>query len=186
MHGHVLTLEEMKEIPLDIWNIVTPSWMTSVPANSESSSNEKLKADQWHVLGTTYLPISLVHLWGKVEAGNSRLERCNKILHVPISLLLAIVIASSHTTSQICADLYLQHMQSYIMGVKELFPDHAFWPNHHMALHLPEYLLRYGPVHGWWTFSFERIIGMLQCIPTNAKIGMFGFQFQLHNTYITC
>ena len=27
-----------------------------------------------------------------------------------------------------------------------------------MALHLPDYLLLYGPVHSWWTFPFERLI----------------------------
>jgi len=37
---------------------------------------------------------------------------------------------------------------------------------------LYEYLRRFGPVHGWWTFPFERLIGMLERIPTNFKIGM--------------
>ena len=178
-HGNVLTFEEMEMIRSDILNIVTPSWMTSIPSNLGSSRHGKLKADQWRVLGTTHLPFSLVRLWGLVEAGNNRSERCNKILHVTISLLSAILIASSRTTSQIHGNLYLQHMQAYIMGVKQLFPDYAFRPNHHMALHLHEYLLRYGPVHGWWTFPFERIIGMLQRIPTNGKIGMSHLCFSI-------
>jgi hypothetical protein len=42
-----------------------------------------------------------------------------------------------------------------------------------MALHLHEYLLLFGPVHAWWTFSFERMIGMLQQMQTNSKIGMY-------------
>ena len=37
---------------------------------------------------------------------------------------------------------------------------------------LLEYLCRFGSVHSWWTFPFERIIGMLRPIPTNFKIGM--------------
>jgi hypothetical protein len=32
-------------------------------------------------------------------------------------------------------------------------------------------LLQYGPVPSWWTFPFERIIGMLQRIPNNGKNG---------------
>jgi hypothetical protein len=42
-----------------------------------------------------------------------------------------------------------------------------------MAMHLYEYLIRYGPVHAWWTFPFERVIGMLQRIPTNYKLGQY-------------
>jgi hypothetical protein len=40
-----------------------------------------------------------------------------------------------------------------------------------MAFHLHEYLILFGPVHAWWTFPFERIIGKLQRIPTSEKIG---------------
>ncbi|KAG2148241.1 uncharacterized protein EDB93DRAFT_1085087 [Suillus bovinus] len=29
----------------------------------------------------------------------------------------------------------------------------------------------YGPMHGWWMFPFERIIGALQKTNTNYKIG---------------
>jgi hypothetical protein len=116
--GDVLTAEEMEEIRSDIRSLMTPSWMTSVPATLGSSGHGKLKADQWCVWGTTYLPISLICLWGKVEAGNDRSERCHKILHVTISLLSAIIIASSRVTSHSCANLYLQHIQVYISGIK--------------------------------------------------------------------
>jgi hypothetical protein len=44
-----------------------------------------------------------------------------------------------------------------------------------MALHLAEYLRLYGPVHSWWTFPFERLIGMLQRIPNNFQNGQFFF-----------
>ncbi|KAF8809397.1 hypothetical protein BYT27DRAFT_7254534 [Phlegmacium glaucopus] len=62
-------------------------------------------------------------------------------------------------------------MQAYFTGLKTLFPEYGFHPNHHLALHLHQYLLLFGPVHAWWTFPFERMIGMLQRIPTNGKIG---------------
>ena len=80
------------------------------------------------------------------------------------------MIASSCTISPAGADSYLQHMQAYLAGLKQLFPGYKFYPNHHMALHLHEYLLLFGPVHAWWTFPFERMIGMLQRMQTNSKI----------------
>jgi hypothetical protein len=88
-----------------------------------------------------------------------------------MSLLSAVSIASSRVTSVAAADLYMQHMQSYLSGLKTLFPEYSFRPNHHMALHLRDYLVFYGPVHAWWTFPFERMIGMLQRISTNYKPG---------------
>jgi hypothetical protein len=112
-------------------------------------------------------------MWGRITPGDKQSEQCRKILDVTISLLSAIVAATSLKTSQRHANLYLQHLQAYLSGVTSLFPDYTFQPKHHMALHLPEYLLRYGPVHAWWAFPFERIIGMLQRIPVNGKIGTF-------------
>jgi hypothetical protein len=169
----VLSPEELEIIRTDIKNLVTPSWMTSVPANLGSANHGKLKADQYRALGTVHLPISLIHLWSNTTIGNARSERCHKILNVTISLLSAVSIASSRSTSRAAAELYLQHMQSYLEGIKALFPEYQFHPNHHMAMHLHEYLIRYGPVHAWWTFPFERVIGMLQRIPTNYKPGEY-------------
>jgi hypothetical protein len=149
--------------------MVTPSWLTSVPTNLGSASHGKLKADQWRVLGTTYLPISLVRLWSKLKTGDEKTGKRSRILDATMSLLSAVVIASSHVTSPAHADLYLQHMQAYLTGIKQLFPDYSLHANHHMALHLHEYLLLYGPVHAWWAFPFERLIGLLQRVPTNHK-----------------
>ena len=40
-----------------------------------------------------------------------------------------------------------------------------------MALHLDEFLLLFGPIHSWWTFPFERMIGALQRMPHNFILG---------------
>jgi hypothetical protein len=151
--------------------MVTPSWLTSIPCNLGEPSHGKLKADQWRTVGTLYLPVSLVRLWNQ-EEGPSRHK---KLLNVTLSLTSAVIIASSRTTSSAKADLYLQHMQAYINGIRELIPDYQFRPNHHMALHLSEYLRYFGPVHSWWTFPFERLIGFLQRAPTNLKQGMYPY-----------
>ena len=94
-----------------------PSWLTSVPTNLGLPNHGKLKADQWRVLGSTFIPVSLVCLWSSVEVGNSRFEWCSKILHVMISLLSAVSITSLCVMSVVAADLYMQHMQSYLRGL---------------------------------------------------------------------
>ena len=62
-------------------------------------------------------------------------------------------------------------MRAYLESLRDLFPEMKLRPNHHIALYLGEFLLRFGPVHGWWMFPFERLIGLLQKVNTNKKIG---------------
>ena len=93
-------------------------------------------------------------------------------------MISAVIVASSRTTSQENTNLYLHHMQMYLDGLCELFPQYRFLPNQHMAL-LAEYLQFYSPVHSWWTFPFERLIGMLQHILNNFQYG----EFHLHISF---
>lgn len=37
----------------------------------------------------------------------------------------------------------------------------------HMHLHLKDMILDYGPVYGFWLFSYERYNGILEQQPTN-------------------
>lgn len=145
--------------------------MTSVPKDLGAAAHGKLKADQWRALGTIFLPLSLIGMWDPATKGDLRSERCKDILDITLSLLSAVIIATSHTASASNADEYLQCMTRYLKGVQRLFPGYKCVPNQHMAMHIHEYLLRFGPVHAWWTFPFERLIGMLQHMPNNGKIG---------------
>ncbi|KAF8163857.1 hypothetical protein BJ912DRAFT_864584 [Pholiota molesta] len=142
----------MQHIRSDINRLLTPTWMPSVPSNLGEAAHGKLKADVWRTLGTIHLPLSLIALWHKPVDGNPRSLRCVKILSVTLSLLSAVIIASSHVTSPAHAKGYLDCMTRYITGIKELFPEYSLVPNHHMAMHIAEYLRLFGPVHSWWTF----------------------------------
>jgi hypothetical protein len=79
--------------------------------------------------------------------------------------------ATSHRTSQKHRDEYMRNMRAYLKSLRDLFPEMKLRPNHHNALYLGELLLRFGPVHGWWMFPFERLIGLLQKVNSNKKIG---------------
>lgn len=168
--GHVFTKVEMEAIWKDLDEMVTPSWLGSVPKELGQASHGKLKADQYRVLATTYLPVSLVRLWGQDEMDPSpRATRRRALLESTMTLFSAISIATARTMSRERAGQYLWHIQSYIGGLKRLFPEYEFLPNHHMALHIYDCLLRFGPAHSWWTYPYERVIGMLQRIPTTGK-----------------
>ena len=91
--------------------------------------------------------------------------------HSSLLLQLLVLLVKHAFVSVNHAQLYLSKMHLYLRGLKAFFPDYSLHPNHHMALHLPKYLLLYGPVHSWWTFPFQQLIGILQHISTNYKIG---------------
>ncbi|KIK72239.1 hypothetical protein PAXRUDRAFT_181096, partial [Paxillus rubicundulus Ve08.2h10] len=89
------------------------------------------------------------------------------------TMLLAMAIwwGTSHITSEYHMRQYKQYMKVYLKCVKTIFLEIGWQPNHHASLHLDKFLHRYGPMHGWWMFPFERVIGSLQKMNMNHKIG---------------
>jgi hypothetical protein len=58
------TVETIWHIQYVIQNTCTPSWINSIPHNYGEASAGSIKADEWCILSTIYLPIALVTLWG--------------------------------------------------------------------------------------------------------------------------
>lgn len=170
--GYIFTDQEMEAIWSDVENMIKPSWVTSVPTTL-SSSGPKLKSDQWRTVGSLYLPVTLIRLWSGTSPTNPNSKRRHELLHLTMLLLSAIAVATSRVTSADNAKQYLTYMGAYRQELAKQFPTYKCHPNHHLAMHIPEFLAMYGPVHGWWAFPFERMIGMLQRISTNYKPGIF-------------
>ncbi|PBL04486.1 hypothetical protein ARMGADRAFT_911851 [Armillaria gallica] len=170
-HKQVFTKAEIQEIQKDISFMITPLWLTPVSKDLGEAAHRNLKADQWRVLGATYFPFTLICLWTAGGHTDDLSQWHSKILKVTMLLLLAIIVASSHISSKANADWYLGLVIKYINEVHRLFPKYNFHPNHHIVVHIHEFLHFYGPVHSWWTFTFEQVIGMLQGIPINFKEG---------------
>lgn len=145
--------------------MVKPTWMASIPT-SISSTGPKMKSDEWRVAGSLYLPLSLIRLWSSSED-----EDLQHVLQMTMHLFSAICIISSRVTSARQADKYRQEMVKYRKKLKSLFPNYKCHPNHHMAFHIHDFIIEYGPVHGWWTFPYERLNGVLQRISTNYHEG---------------
>jgi hypothetical protein len=163
--GEALTDEEINTIQAEINSIKRPSWHRGPPKNLGDAEHGKLKAEQWRSAIEFDLPVTLIKLWGAGYAGK---ERRQKLAHSTMLLAMAIRWGTSHVTSLHHAQ---QYMKTYLECIRDVFPSYPFRPNHHACLHLHEFLLRYGPMHGWWMFPFERIIGSLQKTNTNHKIG---------------
>jgi len=61
-------------------------------------------------------------------------------------------------------------LQKYYRSLIVLSGKKHMTPSHHMSLHLPKCLREFGPVHGWWGFTFERYNGIIQQQISNNKL----------------
>ncbi|KDQ60542.1 hypothetical protein JAAARDRAFT_115437, partial [Jaapia argillacea MUCL 33604] len=151
-----VTLEGIKLIQKGIALGSRPSSHEPLPSNFGSSSHGKLKADLWRGGAEFDLPVALIaDVWyaGDAEDAEDAKRR----------------LAWSDNTMY----GYLEFMQAYLDGLKSLFPEIPLLPNHHFALHLGEILKNLGPIQGWWVFPFERIVGILQQVNTNSRLGEY-------------
>lgn len=155
-------LERIRSV---IRTTAVPSWLGSVPKNFGDTSAGVIKADEWRSLVTVYIPIALISLWANPEAG------LKPTLDHTMSLVSAIHLACARTMTVERASAYRQNIASYVKNLKQFYPTFNLRPNHHAAFHVYDYLLLFGPVHSWWTFPFERLIGVLQRLPSNHKSG---------------
>ncbi|KIN95463.1 hypothetical protein M404DRAFT_165615, partial [Pisolithus tinctorius Marx 270] len=132
--GKFAKSDVLNQVRKVIRDIVTPSWLGSVPSNFGNVSAGTIKADEWRSLITVYLPLALINLWGTTSA-------------------------------------YRAYIASYVGKLKELYPTLDAQPNHHASFHIYDSLLLFGPMQSWWCFPFERLIGVLQRLPTNYQTG---------------
>ena len=157
--------KELRQIRKDIAATIRPGWQTAPPVNFGSPAHGKLKADQWRSCMEFDIPVSLIQLWA------AHADRRQKLAESTMLLATALRWAASYRTSEKRAGEYMRNVRAYLKSLRDLFPETKLRPNHHNALYLGELLLRFGPVHGWWMFPFERLIGLLQKINTNKKMG---------------
>jgi hypothetical protein len=73
--------------------------------------------------------------------------------------------------TQARSEAYLKCMRNYVRQLGELHPEAPYKPNHHVSLHLPFFFTLFGPCRSWWCFPFERLIGHIQRLSSNHKLG---------------
>lgn len=151
-----------------------PTWLTCAPRNWGTKERGKLSADQWRVICTVHLPITLIRLWSG-ETGRKK-----EMLHNFMDLANAVQIANMRVTTKSQIDAYNQHIFRYVAGLKKLFPDVELKPNHHVSLHIGEILDLFGPTNGHNASFYERYIKFLHRVNTNQKIG------ECSKRYIDC
>ena len=144
--------------------------MSPAPRNWGTAARGKLTADQWKVVATVHLPVTLIRLWG-TKQGRYFLLLCNFM-----DLSAAVQLANQRITTKKHIDDYERLILRYLQGLKVLFKDTPLQPIHHASLHAGEFLRQFGPTHSVRTPGFERFNERLGSQNTNMKSGkLFGY-----------
>ncbi|KII90058.1 hypothetical protein PLICRDRAFT_577874 [Plicaturopsis crispa FD-325 SS-3] len=84
-----------------------------------------------------------------------------------LKLSTAITLLSKHTLLEhqiVEAELLIRE---YCTELITLYGPSVIKPNHHYATHVPDCARNFGPLHGFWTFLFERLNKVLKSFNTN-------------------
>jgi hypothetical protein len=161
----ILGKNVMESIWADMSRTRTPTWMSRAPKNWGTTQRGKLSADNWRVICTVHLPITLIRLWGE------KTGRMKEVLAHFMDLVIAVRIANMRVTSPNHIQTYDTHIQRYTRKLKALYPDENIKPTHHAALHIGDMLHLFGPNHSHSGAHYERYINFFHRMNTNEKIG---------------
>ena len=159
----VFTAAELSRIHACITDAIIPSWVERPPRNLGEKSHGKLKADQWFVLFSIFLPLVLPEIW-QTPSNN----RHRSLLDNFYNLVTCTNIVCAYSVTLDSADAYLDHYIKYRQTSRTLFPKTGEHPNHHYAMHNSDLMKFWGPLMPLSEFSGERHNGNLQNIETNS------------------
>ncbi|KAJ3745537.1 hypothetical protein DFH05DRAFT_1360181, partial [Lentinula detonsa] len=92
-------------------------------------------------------------------------------------LVTAVRLANMRVMTEAAIAEVEMHIQEYLLGLigtvpgAGLYPHTHISPYQHMMLHFGSLLRRFGLVHSWRCFAFERLNYMLQNFLTNNRFG---------------
>lgn len=163
----VLGRDIMETVWNDMKKSLLPSWISPAPHNWGTKTRGKLSADNWRVVCTIHLPITLIWLW------RGETERKKQLLENFMELVTAVRIANMRVSSPSQADAYDRHIFLYVRALPSLFPHHPLRPIHHAALHVGDGIRRFGPIHAHNASHYERHISFLHQININNQVGEY-------------
>ncbi|KAJ3552961.1 hypothetical protein NM688_g3879 [Phlebia brevispora] len=166
----VLGKETLAVIHMDAERTLLPSWVSRAPKGFGSTKCGKLSADQWRTVCTIHLPVTLIRLWGTNREDPDE-DRKKRMLRNYMDLVSAVNIAGMMVMTEEHIKLYETTILRYLHDLKNLYHEAAIKPNHHLAVHLALFLRRFGPVHSWRAYAFERFNYLLQQVNTNNRMG---------------
>ena len=156
MHALFLGIKVWKDLDIitlqeKVDNMTPPPKVGRIPRKIQSGFSA-FTADEWKNWIVLYSPYVLCDLLPErdYQCWCYFVESCQLVCQ---PLLNREQITLAH-------DLIVKFCSTY----ERLYGKDMCTPNMHMACHLKDIMLDYGPVHGFWCFSFERYNGMLEAM----------------------
>ena len=152
----LITKRHFLDIEKIVANIITPKHTGRIPLKIASSFSG-FTADQWRNWITIFSPIALKDI---LPANHLQCW----LLFVRACWLVCTRIISLPVIEEVDHYLVL-----FCKRFEELYGRASCTPNLHLHLHMKDCLQDYGPVHGFWCYSFERFNGILGRYHTNNR-----------------
>ncbi|KAJ3838280.1 hypothetical protein F5878DRAFT_513132, partial [Lentinula raphanica] len=166
----VIGKDLLKEVWADMARSILPSWIQPAPPKWGIPATGKLSADEYKVVCSISLVITLIRVWGYGNREEPQSRRYQMLLNF-LDLVHSLHVLFLRETSPNSRAYYKATIVKYLRGVLELFPDVVLSSNHHLALHVIADLENMGPGHARSTPVFERINHLLQETKKNGHLG---------------
>ena len=163
--GAVLGKDIMEAIWADMVLTELPSWVMKAPPNWGTATQGKLSANNWRVICTIHLPVTLIRLWEGDDDWSAQLENFMDLVHV-----VQIVNLCSISRKEI--ELYDHYISWYMLSYKSLFKLAKVKPIHRAILHYGNVLQEFGPAHTHSAAFYEQHIHSMQSKNHNMNLGL--------------
>ena len=169
----ITTMEHLGIIQEKVDNMTPPPKVGRIPQKIQSGFTA-FTADEWKNWIVLYSPYVLCGVLPDTD------YQCWCLFVEACQLICKPILKKEHIL--LAHDLIVRFCTIY----EQLYGKDRCTPNMHMVCHLKDIFLDYGPVHGYWCFSFERYNGMLEAMhkswvnPEKQLLLKF-FDFQLVN-----
>ncbi|KAJ3804073.1 hypothetical protein F5876DRAFT_27538, partial [Lentinula aff. lateritia] len=159
------TPDQLGNIRNCIQYVLLPASSDHPPRNLGEASHGKLKAHELLILFTVILPLVIPELWWR--GNETEIRRLQSFC----DLVVATNIICAYSTSNVEADIYMDHFVKYHVSIQELYPGFSSMPNHHYAMHGGDQLKFWGPLALLSEFPGERMNGNFGQVKTNKHLG---------------
>ncbi|KAJ3842314.1 hypothetical protein F5878DRAFT_530030, partial [Lentinula raphanica] len=154
----------------DMERTVLPSWIQKPPSRWGTPAAGKLSADEYKVISSISMVITLIRIWGYQNKDDVSSRRY-KMLQNYLDLVHAIHVLFLRETTPKSRAYYGSHILRYLRTILELYPDVTLKSNHHLSIHIVTDLETLGPGHARSSPIFERTNHSYQEVPVNQHIG---------------
>ncbi|EJU03312.1 hypothetical protein DACRYDRAFT_115499 [Dacryopinax primogenitus] len=157
------TRREIDEIHDVLVTFEMPVWFARLPKQVGYPGGGSLTSDEWKCLLILYGPAAIPPILCKV--GHPEMAANYLTLAAALKIFMRREITESELLR--AKELYAQFFQGFV----QIYGAENATPTMHWVTHMPEQIRRYGPIHGFWTFLFERLNKVLKNVPTNGHKG---------------